>query len=103
MKPARPGEDGVPIEIARPRLGDGAVRAVVDHLSRALARALFQKVNAQPLAAARDLRDADAEPAQFVNRPLSEFVRWQPRHKLGTAAELGYRDRHVCLRAAKRD
>ncbi len=101
VQPSRAVEDARPVEIAGLRVREGAAGAVVDDLARALARALFEKINADPLAAARDVRDVHAEPAQLVDRPLREVVFGKPGHERRAGAELREHHRDIRLGAAK--
>jgi len=103
VKPFRTGQDFVPLELPRPRLGNGAVRTIVDDLSRPLACALFEKINTDAITRTDDGGGIDPEAAQFVDGALREIIGRQARDVASVGAELREHHRHIGLCAAEGD
>ena len=96
-----PLEDGVPVELGGVGLLNGGVGPVVDADTAALGRALFQEVDAHPVAAADDLAGVHTEVAEGVHRRLTDGVLGQLGDVSRFQAEIGQGDGHVGLAAAE--
>src|SRR5215218_812002 len=101
MKPRRSGEDSLPLELARPRFRDRTSPTVVDDFPGALTGTLFEKINADSIAAARDAVHPNTKSAKLIQRPLCDLVFRQARDVLRAPAELRDHHRDIRFRAAK--
>ena len=99
--PLRAGKHRRPVNRVRVHFGDRRPGAIVDDRRRALARASFGVVDADPIAAAQDVIGPHAFGAQRAHRRLADLVLRQARDVVAVDAECCQAHRNVGFTAAE--